>query len=184
MVAKRRREDDGRVGPWGRRVQLPVPHRHRKKRAEIVEEARLRTAPEALQRRFCGREPVCASPSRPGHPLPVGRPALSEECAQEVSAADARKVRLLSTATSAKPIEIDAEHPARLARASYPPRGVGPAQAPRREHPGAHPALLRSRGEALVAVVETRTRLVESARGGKRQGLRGSPARVLDRGFP
>jgi transposase len=122
---------------------------------EIVEEARVRTTPEALERRFSGCEPMRVAIETGTHSPWVSR--LLEECGHEVLVANARKLRLIHQ-NKRKTDEIDAENLARLARLD--PKLLAPLKH-RGESTRAHLALLRSR-EALV---ETRTRLVNHVRG-------------------
>src|SRR5215218_4651194 len=96
--------------------------------AEVIEEGRLRTTPEALGRRFASEQPPMRIAIEAGTHSPwVSR--LLEECGHEVLVANARKLRLIY-ANKRKTDEVDAENLARLARVDpkllYPlTRGVG-----------------------------------------------------------
>jgi transposase len=122
---------------------------------EILEEARVRTTPEALERRFSGCEPMRVAIEVGTHSPWVSR--LLEGCGHEVLVANAGKLRLIHH-NKRKTDKIDAENLARLARLD--PELLAPLKH-RGEGAQAHLALLRSR-EALV---ETRTRLVNHVRG-------------------
>jgi transposase len=123
--------------------------------AEVIEEGRLRTTPEAFRRRFASEQPMRIAIEAGTHSPWVSR--LLEGCAHEVLVANARKLRLIY-ANKRKTDEIDAENLARLARLDpkllYPLRHRG-------EGSQAHLALIRSR-EALVSC---RTQLVNHVRG-------------------
>jgi transposase len=124
--------------------------------AEVVEEGRLRTTPEALRRRFASHEqPLRIAIEAGTHSPWVSR--LLEECGHEVLVANARKLRLIY-ANKQKTDEIDAENLARLARLDpkllYPVRHRG-------EDSQAHMAIIRSR----QALVGCRTQLVNHVRG-------------------
>lgn len=122
---------------------------------EIVEEARVRSTPEALERRFSGCEPMRIAIEVGTHSPWVSR--LLEECGHEVLVANSRKLRLIHQ-NKRKTDEIDAENLARLARLD--PKLLAPLKH-RGEGTQAHLALLRSR-EVLV---ETPTRLLNHVRG-------------------
>jgi transposase len=123
---------------------------------EVIEEGRLRTAPEALRRRFCSeQQPLRIAIEAGTHSPWVSR--VLEECGHEVLVANPRKVRLIYT-NKRKTDEIDAENLARLARVD--PKLLNPLKH-RGEHSQAHLAIIRSR-EALVG---TRTQLVNHVRG-------------------
>ena len=81
--------------------------------AEVIEEGRLRTTPEALRRRFCSERPMRIAIEAGTHSPWVSR--LLEECGHEVLVANARKLTLIY-ANKRKTDEIDAENLARLAR--------------------------------------------------------------------
>jgi transposase len=122
---------------------------------EVVEEGRLRTAPEAFRRRFASEQPLRIAIEAGTHSPWASR--MLEECGHEVLVANARKLRLIY-ANKRKTDEIDAENLARLARLDpkllYPLRHRG-------EEYQAHMAIIRSR-EALVS---SRTQLVNHVRG-------------------
>ncbi len=81
--------------------------------AEIMEEGRLRTTPEALKRRFASEQrPLRIAIEAGTHSSPwVSR--VLEECGHEVLVANARKLRLIYT-NKRKTDEIDAENLARV----------------------------------------------------------------------
>ena len=118
--------------------------------AEVIEEGRLRTTPEALRRRFCSERPMRIAIEAGTHSPWVSR--LLEECGHEVLVANARKLTLIY-ANKRKTDEIDAENLARLARLD--PKLLYPLNH-RGEDSQAHLAIIRSR-EALVG---SRTQLV------------------------
>jgi transposase len=123
---------------------------------EIVEESRLRTAPEAFRQRFDSVHERLKIAIEVGTHSPwVSR--LLEECGHEVLVANARKVRLIY-GTKRKTDKLDAESLARLARVD--PKLLYPLKH-RGEGSQAHLALIRSR-EALVG---SRTQLVNHVRG-------------------
>jgi transposase len=122
---------------------------------EVIEEARLRTTPEALRYRFCSEQPLRVAIEAGTHSPWVSR--LLEECGHEVLVANPRKTRLIYT-NKRKTDEIDAENLARLARVD--PKLLYPLKH-RAEHSQAHLAIIRSR-EALVS---SRTQLVNHVRG-------------------
>ena len=123
--------------------------------AEVIEEGRLRTTPEALRRRFCSERPMRIAIEAGTHSPWVSR--LLEECGHEVLVANARKLTLIY-ANKRKTDEIDAENLARLARLD--PKLFYPLNH-RGEDSQAHLAIIRSR-EALVG---SRTQLVNHVRG-------------------
>jgi transposase len=122
---------------------------------EVVEEGRMHTTPEALERRFASEPPMRIAIETGTHSPWVSR--LLEELGHEVLVANARKLRLIY-ASKRKTDEVDAENLARLARLDpkllYPVRHRG-------EESQAHMALIRSR-EALIGC---RTQLVNHVRG-------------------
>jgi transposase len=122
---------------------------------EVIEEGRLRTAPDALRRRFASEQPMRIAIEAGTHSPWVSR--LLEECGHEVLVANARKTRLIY-ANKRKTDEVDAENLARLARVD--PKLLHPLRH-RGEGSQAHLAIIRSR-EALVS---TRTQLVNHVRG-------------------
>ena len=122
---------------------------------EVLEESRLRTTPEAFERRFGSERPMRIAVEAGTH-SPWASWVL-EECGHEVLVANARKLRLIY-ANKRKSDEIDAENLARLARLD--PKLLYPLKH-RGEEGQAHMALIRSR-EALVSC---RTQLVNHVRG-------------------
>jgi len=120
-----------------------------------IEEGRLRTAPEALKRRFASEQPLRVAIEAGTHSPWVSR--LWEECGHEVLVANARKLRLIY-ANKHKTDEVDAENLARLARLD--PKLLYPLKH-RGEEAQAHMALIRSR----QALVDCRTQLVNHVRG-------------------
>jgi transposase len=122
---------------------------------EIVEEGRLRTAPEALRRRFASEQPLRIAIEAGTHSPWASR--VLEECGHEVLVANARKLRLIY-ANKRKTDEVDAENLARLARLD--PKLLYPLKH-RDEDSQAHLAIIRSR----AALVGTRTQLVNHVRG-------------------
>src|SRR5215218_7693085 len=81
---------------------------------EVMEEGRLRTSPEAFERRFASERPPMRIAIEAGTHSPwVSR--ILEECGHEVLVANARKLRLIY-ANKQKTDHIDAENLARLAR--------------------------------------------------------------------
>ncbi len=122
---------------------------------EVLEESRVRTTPEAFERRFgCERHLHIAIEVGTHSPW-VSR--LLEECGHEVLVANARKVRLIY-GDKRKNDKLDAENLARLARLD--PKLLYPLKH-RGENSQAHLALIRSR-EALVG---SRTQLINHVRG-------------------
>jgi transposase len=119
--------------------------------AEVIEEGRLRTTPEAFRRRFASEQPPMRIAIEAGTHSPWAS-RVQEECGHEVLVANARKLRLIY-ANKRKTDEIDAENLARLARLD--PKLLYPL-IHRSEDSQAHMALIRSR-EALVSC---RTQLV------------------------
>ena len=125
---------------------------------EVMEEGRLRTAPEALRRRFSSEQqpPLRIAIEAGTHSPWVSR--LLEECGHEVLVANPRKTRLIYS-NKRKTDEIDAENLARLARLD--PKLLYPLKLRGEECQQAHMAIIRSR-EALVSC---RTQLVNHVRG-------------------
>ena len=123
---------------------------------EIMEEGRLRTAPEAFRRRFASERPPMRIAIEAGTHSPWASRVL-EECGHEVLVANARKLRLIY-ANKRKTDEIDAENLARLARVD--PKLLYPLKH-RGEEGQAHMAIVRSR----QALVGCRTQLVNHVRG-------------------
>jgi transposase len=123
--------------------------------AEVMEEGRLRTTPEAFRRRFASERPMRVAIETGTHSPWVSR--LLEECGHEVLVANARKLRLIY-ANKRKTDEVDAQNLARLARLD--PKLLYPLKH-RGEDSQAHLALIRSR----QALVGCRTQLVNHVRG-------------------
>jgi len=122
---------------------------------QIVEEARLRTTPAALGRRF-RQEPTARMVLEAGTHSPwVSR--LLEECGHEVHVANPRRLRLIYQNDS-KSDRVDAEYLARIGRLD--PALLAPFRH-RSADTQADLALVRSR-EVLV---RTRTRLINHIRG-------------------
>jgi transposase len=122
---------------------------------EVIEEGRLRTAPEAFRRRFVSEQPMRIAIEAGTHSPWASR--ILEECGHEVLVANARKLRLIY-ANKQKTDEIDAENLARLARLD--PKLLYPLKH-RGEGSQAHMAIIRSR----QALVGCRTQLVNHVRG-------------------
>ena len=123
---------------------------------EVIEEGRLRTAPEAFRRRFAFEQPMRIAIEAGTH-SPWASRVLEEECGHEVLVANARKLRLIY-ANKRKTDEVDAENLARLARLD--PKLLYPLKH-RGEESQAHMAIIRSR----QALVGGRTQLVNHVRG-------------------
>jgi transposase len=122
---------------------------------EVIEEGRLRTTPEAFERRFAS-EPSLRIAIEAGTHSPWASRVL-EECGHEVLVANARKLRLIY-ANKRKTDEVDAQNLARLARLD--PKLLYPLKH-RGEDSQAHMALIRSR----QALIGCRTQLVNHVRG-------------------
>ena len=122
---------------------------------EVIEEGRLRTSPEAFERRFVSEQPMRIAIEAGTHSPWASR--VLEECGHEVLVANARKLRLIY-ANKQKADEIDAENLARLARVD--PKLLYPLKH-RGEDSQAHMAIIRSR----QALVDCRTQLVNHVRG-------------------
>jgi len=69
---------------------------------EVIEEGRLRTTPEALKRRFSSEQPLRIAIEAGTHSPWTSR--VLEECSHEVLVANARKIRLIYSRASAKPM--------------------------------------------------------------------------------
>lgn len=123
--------------------------------AEVIEESRVRTSPEALRRRFASEQSLRIAIEAGTHSPWVSR-AL-EECGHEVLVANSRKLRLIY-ANKRKTDEVDAENLARLARLD--PKLLYPVEH-RSEDSQAHMAVIRSR----QALVDCRTQLVNHVGG-------------------
>jgi transposase len=122
---------------------------------EVLEESRVRTTPEAFQRRFGAERHLHIAIEVGTHSPWVSR--LLQECGHEVLVANARRVRLIY-GDKRKNDKLDAENLARLARLD--PKLLYPLKH-RDENSQAHLALIRSR-EALVG---SRTQLINHVRG-------------------
>jgi transposase len=122
---------------------------------EVIEEGRLRTTPEAFERRFASEQPLRVAIEAGTHSPWASR--VLEGCGHEVLVANARKLRLIYS-NKRKTDEVDAENLARLARLD--PKLLYPLKH-RGEDSQAHMAIIRSR-EALVSA---RTQLVNHVRG-------------------
>jgi transposase len=125
------------------------------KSGEVLEESRVRTTPEAFERRFGSERHLYIAIEVGTHSPWVSR--LLEECGHQVLVANARKVRLIY-GDKRKNDKLDAENLARLARLD--PKLLYPLKH-RGEECQAHMAIIRSR-EALVSA---RTQLVNHVRG-------------------
>jgi transposase len=141
---------------------------------EVLEESRVRTTPEAFQRRFGAERHLHIAIEVGTHSPWVSR--LLEECAHEVLVANARKVRL-TYGDKRKNGKLDAENLARLARLD--PKVLYLLKH-RDENSQAHLALIRSR-EALVG---SRAQLINHVPLRSGQILRSSPAQVLGAQLP
>src|SRR5688572_27291157 len=126
---------------------------------EVIEEGRLRTAPEVFRRRFVSEQPMRIAIEAGTHSPWASR--LLEECGHEVLVANARKLRLIY-ANKRKTDEVDAENLARLARVD--PKLLYPLKH-RGEASQAHMAIIRSKAAPREALVGTRTQLVNHVRG-------------------
>src|SRR5215213_11002598 len=122
---------------------------------EVIEEGRLRTSPEAFERRFASERPLRIAIEAGTHSPWASR--VLEACGHEVLVANARKLRLIYS-NKQKTDEVDAENLARLARLD--PRLLYPLRH-RGEESQAHMAIIRSR----QALVGSRTQLVNHVRG-------------------
>jgi transposase len=122
---------------------------------EVIEEGRLRTAPEAFRRRFASEQPMRIAIEAGTHSPWASR--VLEGCGHEVLVANARKLRLIYS-NKQKTDEIDAENLARLARLD--PKLLYPLKH-RGEEGQAHMAIIRSR----QALIGCRTQLVNHVRG-------------------
>jgi transposase len=80
---------------------------------EVIEEGRLRTTPEAFERRFASEQPLRVAIEAGTHSPWASR--MLEGCGHEVLVANARKLRLIYS-NKRKTDEVDAENLARLAR--------------------------------------------------------------------
>jgi transposase len=107
---------------------------------EVIEEGRLRTTPEAFERRFASERPMRIAIEAGTHSPWASR--VLEELGHEVLVANARKLRLIYS-NKRKTDEVDAQNLARLARVDakllYPLKHRG-------EEGQAHLAIIRSPG--------------------------------------
>ena len=69
---------------------------------EVMEEGRLRTSPEAFRRRFVSERPMRIAIEAGTHSPWASR--VLEECGHEMLVANARKLRLIYSRASAKPM--------------------------------------------------------------------------------
>ncbi len=122
---------------------------------EVIEEGRLRTTPEAFERRFDSERQMRIAIEVGTHSPWVSR--LLEECGHEILVANPRKTRLIY-GERRKTDKLDARKLARLARVD--PELLYPIEH-RGEESQAHLALIHSR-EALV---RSRTQLINHVRG-------------------
>src|SRR3712207_6224848 len=122
--------------------------------AEVMEEGRMRTTPEALRRRFSSEQPLRVAIEAGTHSPWASR--VLKECGHEVLVANPRKV--LIYANKRKTDQIDAENLARLARLD--PKLLYPLEH-RGEDSQVHLAIIRSR----QTLVDARTQLVNHVRG-------------------
>ncbi len=122
---------------------------------EVIEEGRLRTTPEAFERRFGSERPMRIAIEVGTHSPWVSR--LLKGCGQEVLVANPRRTRLIY-GERRKTDKLDARKLARLARAD--PELLYPIEH-RGEESQAHLALIHSR-EVLV---RGRTQLINHVRG-------------------
>jgi transposase len=122
---------------------------------EVIEEGRLRTTPEAFERRFGSEQPLKIAIEIGTHSPWVSR--LLTECGHELLIANPRKTRLIY-GERRKTDKLDAEKLARLARAD--PKLLHPVKH-RGEDSQTHLALVHSR-EALI---RSRTQLINHVRG-------------------
>jgi transposase len=111
--------------------------------AQVMEEGKVRTTPEALRRRFSSEQPLRVAIEAGTHSPWASR--VLKECGHEVLVANPRKVRLVY-ANKRKTDQIDAENLARLTRLD--PKLLYPLEH-RGEDSQAHLAIIRSR-QALV----------------------------------
>ena len=80
---------------------------------EVIEEGRLRTTPQAFERRFASEQPLRVAIEAGTHSPWASR--VLKGCGHEVLVANARKLRLIYS-NKRKTDEVDAENLARLAR--------------------------------------------------------------------
>ncbi len=127
---------------------------------EVIEEARLRTTPVALRRRFAQTPTVRVVLEAGTHSPWVSR--LLKECDHEVYVANPRKLRLIYQNDS-KSDRVDAEYLARIGRLD--PALLAPFRH-RQADTQADLALIRSRD----VLVRARTRLINHVRGAVKSG--------------
>ncbi len=141
---------------------------------EVIEEGRLRTAPEALRRRFSSeQQPLRIAIEAGTHSPWVSR--LLEECGHQVLVANARKVRLIY-GDKHKTDKLDAENLARLARVD--PRLLCPLKH-RGKSSQEHLAIVRSREDP-----RRYPHAADQSRPRSGQILRGTLAQVLGQELP
>jgi transposase len=121
----------------------------------IIEESRIPTKPEAIERRFRGAEPARIALEVGSHSAWMSR--VLEGCGHEVIVANARKLRLVYQNDS-KSDKVDAEYLARLARVD--PKLLSPIK-----HRGVQAQVDRALLNARDSLVRNRTMLVNTARG-------------------
>lgn len=122
---------------------------------EVVEEGRVRTTPEALERRFGSASSVRIALEVGQHSPWISR--LLSESGHEVIVANARKLRLIYD-NDRKNDRVDAQYLARLARLD--PRLLSPV-----EHRGIQTQRDLELLKARDVLVATRTRLINHVRG-------------------
>jgi transposase len=121
----------------------------------VLEEGRLRTTPEALQRYFAGHPPLRVVLEVGTHSPWISR--LLAECGHEALVANARKVRLIY-GSDRKTDQVDAEALARLGRLD--PQLLAPIH-----HRGAQAQADLATLRARACLVRSRTQLVNHVRG-------------------
>jgi len=142
---------------------------------EVIEEGRIRTAPEAFGRRFGSQRAMRIAIETGTHSPWTSR--LLEERAHEVLVANARKLKLIY-AESRKTDRIDTEKLARLARLD--PKLLAPIEHRGEESSQAHLTLIRSR-EQLWCAPGLGSSTTYGLCG---QGVGLPPAQVLGAGLP
>jgi transposase len=121
----------------------------------VAEESRIATTPEALERRFRGCAPSRIAFEVGPHSLWMER--LLKNLDHEVIVANPRKLRLIYENDS-KSDRVDAEYLARLARMD--PKLLAPVK-----HRGERATMARATISARAALVEARTKLINTIRG-------------------
>ena len=121
----------------------------------MVEEGRLRTTPEAVQKRFSGKQPARVVLETGTHSPWMSRTLA--ELGHEVIVANPRRLRLIY-GTATKNDRLDAEHLARLGRLE--PKLLAPMQ-----HRGKRAQTDLSVLRARDALIRSRTQLVNHVRG-------------------